>query len=627
MDDGSTPGAHLARKAPGAAGALSASWRPASVDAEARTAEIVFAAGGDVTRHDPFSGENFVERLNVEGADLARLRANGPLLDSHLQAGVRSQLGTVDAAWTEAGQGVARVRFSERHADVFEDVIQGIVKGASVGYQVNRVRELDEMIDGIPVRLVEAWTPFEVSLTPIPADAGAQVRAHTNSTAGVAPQKEINPMENETRGAPPVAAVNKAVIAERERTTYINTMCDKLHLPEALKRELIDGDVPLREAQDRVINAAADLADETEVDGHIEPGTGKREADFVAIAAEAVLHRTGVKRTENQDALALAQRDFLEAVGRAACSMEGRSVPPTASRVTLAERAIATSTLPAVVEMVAHRSAQVGYEAAAPSFKQFASMKKVTSYQPIRRVKLSDAPELEDVLEGADYPTGTLTDRVEISGLVKGGKILEFTEEMLMADDLGVLTDAPRMLGLAAARREADLFFQVLIDNGALSDTRDIFNGTDANTAIAAPSAAAFLAARQHLFSQTTENGAPLGLEPEWVVCGGDLRDDVERLLAPSTSYSTSTSTDVLPESFKDRATLIVEPRVPAGVVWFFSANVQVEHMEYYLLDGTNGPYVRREEGFRNDTIALKITSPFQAACLDRRGVYQLTGS
>jgi len=62
-------------------------------------------------------------------------------------------------------------------------------------------------------------------------------------------------------------------------------------------------------------------------------------------------------------------------------------------------------------------------------------------------------------------------------------------------------------------------------------------------------------------------------------------------------------------------------------VVWFFSANTQVEHMEYYLLDGTNGPYVRRDEGFSNDTIRLKVTSPFQAACLDRRGAYRLTGS
>jgi len=319
MDDleGARPG-QLARKASSAGSAITGTWRPATADPESRTAQIVFTSGADVERLDWHSGQPYIERLIVsdDAIDFARLRSGAPVLLDHDRFNVRSQVGVTESAWVEtSGEqpvGVALIRFSEQNDDIFHKVHEGILRSASIGYR-QLERKITERDDGPDLHEITRYEVFEISLVSVPADAAAQVRGYTDSTARTA-QGEPTMEQTETRGAPPAATLNRAKAEERKRVGYIDEMCGKLRLPGEFRRELIDSDLSLEQTQTRVINKKAELDEETEVDGHIEPGTGQREADFAEIAAEAVLHRTGVKRTENQHALALAQRDFLEAV-------------------------------------------------------------------------------------------------------------------------------------------------------------------------------------------------------------------------------------------------------------------------------------------------------------------------
>ena len=167
--------------------------------------------------------------------------------------------------------------------------------------------------------------------------------------------------------------------------------------------------MPLRQAQDRIINAKAAIDDETEVDGHIEPGGGQRELETSLRSLRSRVapdgceaHRKPGRTGTGATRLPRGRRAYRLQHGRP--QRFAYREPRNTRRACDRDEHFARRR-----ELVAHRSAQVGTKPPAPSFKQFASMKKVSSYQPIRRVKLSDAPELEDVLEGADYPTGTLT--------------------------------------------------------------------------------------------------------------------------------------------------------------------------------------------------------------------------
>lgn len=80
--------------------------------------------------------------------------------------------------------GWADVRFSERHRPE-DDVATGILRQVSVGYTVQAVRREDiDPATGERTKTGTFWTPYEISLVPIGADAGATTRGlEDNMTA------------------------------------------------------------------------------------------------------------------------------------------------------------------------------------------------------------------------------------------------------------------------------------------------------------------------------------------------------------------------------------------------------------------------------------------------------------
>ena len=163
---------------------MGALWLRAAVssaNAHERTVDLVFTTGAGVDRVDPMTGQRYIELLEVStrALDLERLNAGAPLLDSHSAWSVGDILGAVvpGSARIEGGQALARVKFSRRPdvEPVFQDVLDRIITGVSVGYRVNRFEE-SKNASGRLVRTATSWTPFELSLVSMPADVGAGVR-------------------------------------------------------------------------------------------------------------------------------------------------------------------------------------------------------------------------------------------------------------------------------------------------------------------------------------------------------------------------------------------------------------------------------------------------------------------
>ncbi|MEA1835177.1 hypothetical protein U8607_24120 [Methylobacterium durans] len=158
-----------------------------SVEASARTIDVTWTTGATVRRRR-WIGEDisvpFDEVLLVTDAavNLARLKAGAPVLDSHMTQTIASQRGVVETAWLAGGRGFARLRFPSRGVDteadrLFELARQGIVRNISVGYSVDRVRVVAPTKPGeVERRIIERWTPYELSFVTVPADAGAQTR-------------------------------------------------------------------------------------------------------------------------------------------------------------------------------------------------------------------------------------------------------------------------------------------------------------------------------------------------------------------------------------------------------------------------------------------------------------------
>jgi HK97 family phage major capsid protein/HK97 family phage prohead protease len=219
-----------------------------------RTEVTSFSELEDRTFEFPFSSEYPVARYfgnevlshEMDAADLSRLNDGAPLLFNHNPDKV---VGVVERAWIDGKKkrGYVKVRFSRNSfaKEVMADVKDGVLRGVSFGYSINKMEERGDNF------VATQWSPYEVSVCSIAADPsvglGRSLAIDSAATAASpTPQEPEVHMENTT---PDVEVIrSKAVEAERSRIASITALGDKHGMTE-LARELIDGGRSLDEAR------------------------------------------------------------------------------------------------------------------------------------------------------------------------------------------------------------------------------------------------------------------------------------------------------------------------------------------------------------------------------------------
>lgn len=131
-----------------------------------------------------FSSEEPYERYwgkeildhNPAAVDLTRLNTIGVLLFNHNRDKV---IGRINRAWIENQRGMAEVEFDDDAESevIFQKVKSGTLKGVSTGYRIGVIEEVmpnkvstDGRFAG-PCDVARQWTPYEISIVSVPADA------------------------------------------------------------------------------------------------------------------------------------------------------------------------------------------------------------------------------------------------------------------------------------------------------------------------------------------------------------------------------------------------------------------------------------------------------------------------
>jgi HK97 family phage major capsid protein/HK97 family phage prohead protease len=225
----------------------------------------------------PFSSEYPVARYfgneilshGMESANLSRLNDGAPLLYNH---DPDRMIGVVERAWVdgEKKRGYAKVRFSRNKfaQEVLQDVRDGILRGVSFGYSIDKMEERE---DGL---VATNWSPYEVSLAVIPADPTVGVGRSLeidDSDVNVGVDRSLEDVDSDIETAASTASpVNtvtevmestttdvevirsEAVEAERNRIASINKLGERHNLSD-LARELISGGQSVDEARAAVL--------------------------------------------------------------------------------------------------------------------------------------------------------------------------------------------------------------------------------------------------------------------------------------------------------------------------------------------------------------------------------------
>lgn len=139
--------------------------RERDLDKDNRTVSLSFSSETPVER---YFGNEILDH-GPKSVRLDRMRTGGPLLVDHERTDLAGVVQDISVGADRKGRAVVRFGRSQRANEVYQDVVDGIRTGVSVGYRIHEM-----IVDGVKDEVVTYratdWEPMEISLVSIPAD-------------------------------------------------------------------------------------------------------------------------------------------------------------------------------------------------------------------------------------------------------------------------------------------------------------------------------------------------------------------------------------------------------------------------------------------------------------------------
>lgn len=641
---------------------------PGTIDEKARTVELVWSTGASVRRVDFWDDEYYDEELSLDPAhvDLSRLSAGAPLLNAHNAFDLAGQIGVVERAWIVDGAGRAVVRFSEREEvePIWRDVTAGIIRNVSVGYQVRKFEIIQEEGKLDLYRAVD-WTPLEISLVPVPADAGATVRERehqrlfpcqfvtravpVNPKEGTMTKTAVVPGEPEAppppapQPSPPVdanAVRQQAIETERRRGIEIRARSAKVGLPAAFADDLIQRGVALEHVGDAIVDelakrgaphtpaitGGADHTDPVEI----------RESMVEALAARATqrlpqAHRIAMSergQTFAHHSLLDLCADLSRARGeRVETHLRGAGLYDRLVGI----RALSTSDFPILLADAGNKILVKAYELAQPTYRLIFGRKEFTDFKPHKFIRGGDFPVLLEVGESGEYKFGAMSEAKQEVGLATYGRIIGISRRLLINDDLGAFSDLPTKAGRRVADWENATAWTLLGLNGGngptIAETNQPLYHAASHKNLAAAGGAISVATvgpgRAAMMKQESLDKQKLNIMPRYLLTSPDKFTEAEQfastLIAPAQ--------DAQANPFKGKLIPVGDANL-TGIAWHLYADpADLETLIYGYLQGAEGPRLSTREGFTTDGVELKVSIDFGFGAIDYRGAYKNPGA
>lgn len=639
--------------------------RAESAKPETRTVDATFLSGAPVMRV-PLFGEPYELSFDMtpKAARLERLNAGAPVLDAHRGESVRSVLGVVENARIVSGEGRAVLRFSQRPdvEPIWRDVQAGILRNVSIGTYLDAIE--DVTVDGSEVRQMRAtaWTPFEISLVPVPADAGAVIRNAADDARpcivlhGERIMEDLD-TEDSTMEAPTaeeLAAAKAAKRAENRRLVRegkIRHWATSLDMGDLWAERMIRAahlslDEIVKDAtRTRAERAPQIYGGNPDADGYALYGNDYTSGPhFAAGRAEALAAKmTGTEPTDRA-------RQFMGCASFTALAhevLEKKRMHTWVDRGRSGDRhavelALTTSDYPQILGDSARRVLASRYEAAPVTYRLLCARRNFTDYREHKFVSAGDFPELKLTGEAGEYQFGYFGERAETGRAFKYGRILKFSREALVNDDLGAFAEVMGSYGQRIADTENALFFALLTsasgagptlgDGGALYNATAVTtagghaNLTSSGTAISDTSlnvGAAAMMVQTGIGTTGLGDGIKLNVQPRYL-----LASPAKRQLGiqyTSSNYAPAAPTNL--NTFAGILTPLFDANLTGNPWFLFADPAAMPAFIYGSLDSEPGPRVMTRQGFESEGLEMRVAFDFGVAALDWRATYRNAGA
>lgn len=672
-----------------------------SVDAEARTVDVTWTTGAKVRRKrwDWARGVvvEFDESLEVssKAINMTRLKNSAPALDSHNLGSTRDQVGVIEKAWLAGPEGLATIRFAKAGIDENADrvaalVADGIIRNVSVGYSIDRVRIVPATDKEVEQRIVERWTPYEISFVTAGADPGAQVRGADDfdeqrtfpveiiRATPTAKERTMDP-ENETGvedtgadkdkrvqpaaqpAAPDIAAIEKrAAEAERQRLGVI----DDLATRHGFDAKVVDGwkkngAMTVDKIREAAFEEMAKRSDAQS--GHSELSETARvmtdagekfmrgaensiilragQAGLIAAAAKArgeTAPKIDAGEFRGMSLIDLA-RSWLEHNGE----RSGRMTAEQIYKRALMSRsggvgygAQGTGDFAVLLETTFHKILLGAYATAPDTWSRFCKIGSVTDFRPHPRYRKGSFGGLDALNEHGEYRSKAIPDGAKYTAqaTTKGNKI-GITRQAIINDDMGVFSDLASDFG-RSAKLTIELEVHALLSENSgmgptMEDSNPFFHTSRANVAIdGIPSVALFDDIGVKMGSQMDISGNEvLDLKPSILLAPRSLSG--ECLVINDSQYDPDTANKLQrPNKVRGLFSDVVgTTRRPGTRLYAFADPNIAPAFEVVFLNGEQEPFVESKEGWDMDGMEWKVRLDFGVGPQDHRGAVTAKGA
>jgi hypothetical protein len=635
---------------------LSAQMKPETLNTDERTVDIVWFTGIDVPRMNLWTGEPYILRFDPKGLDLSKLNNGAPVLDDHNDLnGVEGQKGVVQKAWVDGKNYMATLRFSKRPEvdGIWQDIQDKIIQKFSMGTEILEKQDISAKGDKTKTILATKWSPYEISMAPIPADFQTQTlsaqnvldpasteenQTLTGAPAQLSQEKEqtMSDIQLNVAGAPAAPPVvdeaqlrNDARSAEKLRAREIRSRVSAAKLAASFAEELIDSDASVELASEKIFAELAKApAQVTPTQSNHTASIANDKGDKIRETMSAtLLHRYEPVRyrAEAEKAREWTGYSLME-MAREALREKGENLRGKGPN-DVAQLALTTSDFPNILADVANKTLRAGYDLYPNTFQPFTKRATAPDFKNINRTQLSGAPALLPVNEHGEIKQGALVDAKETYSIATYARILSISRKTIINDDLSALTRVPELFGRKAAILEGDLVWAKITANANMADGNALFSSAHSN--LGTPGAISVTTLNELQRKMTLQKGLEgdnLNLMSKYLLVPVSLQLTVEQLFSGINPTQTS---NVVP-SMVTSLNRIYEPRldaISATAFYVVADPSQVDTIEYTFLEGQEGMYFETQMGFDVDGVKFKARHDFGAGVIDYRGLTKNVGA
>lgn len=290
-----------------------------------------------------------------------------------------------------------------------------------------------------------------------------------------------------------------------------------------------------------------------------------------------------------------------------------------------------TSDFPFLLENTLGKELQRAYGAFPETWSGIATVSSVPDFKQNSRIRLGSFNSLETIPEGQEYTSGSFSEEKENITAETKGKMISFTRQAVINDDLGGFTRIVQMLGRAAARTIGNDVYNLVTSNPTMSDGVAFFHATHNNLAGsgAAPTVTTVGAGRSAMrLQQDPDGNDSLDIRVNSFTVPVALEDTANVLAASETDPNQANSRK--PNPLRGFAEVISDPRLDSDstTAWYLFADPNiVPSYEVAFLDGNQTPFLESMNGFMIDGVMWKVRLDYGVAAIDWRGGYKNAGA